>query len=362
MAKTECARAGDMAIGSGAAWEMSSSLLELRTAMVDAPPTQLPMGEYARVRRTLRHEAFFFPLGFPVRVVSNSHRVLDAAAQSWSSFGAEFPGEPVEILLEVRTQAASSDALPPAPGHIIIGSLLFEVADADNFFIADLKTGRAMGRVTPGAVACQSYLRYFFLEAPALSMISNTRAIAVHGACVRAGGKGILLCGDSGEGKSTLAYAGARAGWTYLSDDATYIPMDREDRLALGNSTQVRFRPSAAELFPELAGRAITPRAAGKPSIEVRTSEWPELATANATRVDHVIFLNRRHAESQELVPMRPLTVWPWFRQHLISPPEMRPRQEAALSQLLSGGLFELRYRDLGWAINRINELARKGN
>src|SRR3954453_558250 len=161
MSENECARAGEVADGSGAAWKMSSSLLDRRTAMVDALSTQLPMGEYVRMRRTLRHEAVFFPLGYPVRVISNSHRVLDAAAQSWSSFGAEFPDKPVEILLEVRTQPGSSDALPPGPGHIVNDSLLFVVADGDNFFIADLKTGRAMGRVTPAAVACSRYLRYF---------------------------------------------------------------------------------------------------------------------------------------------------------------------------------------------------------
>jgi hypothetical protein len=193
-------------------------------------------------------------------------------------------------------------------------------------------------------------------------MISSLRAFPVHGACVRAGGKGVLLCGDSGEGKSTLAYAGARAGWTYVSDDATYIRMDSADPLATGNCTQIRFRPSGVALFPELAGKPVTPRAAGKPSIEVRTSEWPGIVTANATRVDHVVFLNRRYADAQELVSLRPSSVLSWFKQHLISPPDMRAAQEDTLARLLSAGVYELRYRDLGWAIDRINELAKKGN
>jgi hypothetical protein len=111
-----------------------------------------------------------------------------------------------------------------------------------------------------------------------------------------------------------------------------------------------------------LAGRPITPRATGKPSIEVRTSEWPEIATANVARVEHIVFLNRRYVDTQELVRLRILSVMPWFTQHLISPPEVRPAQEATLARLLSAGVFELRYRDLGWAIDRINELSRKGN
>lgn len=361
MPRSKGARTGEPMDDSGAAWR-TSALPGPGTALVDQARMELPLTAYLHTRRRLKHEAIFFPLGYPVRIVSNSHRVLEAAEQSWKCFPVLFHGEPIEVLLEMKAAAGSGGALPPAPTHTLDGSLLIEVADMDNFFIADLKRGRAMGRITPAAAECPRYLRYFFLEAAALSMISNTRAIAVHGACVRANGKGMLLCGDSGEGKSTLAYAGARGGWTYVSDDATYIPMDREDRLAVGNCTQVRFRPSAVQLFPELAGRPITPRAAGKPSIEVRTSEWPHIETANITPVDHVVFLNRRYSETEELVKLHSSTAWPWFKRHLISPPEMRPRQEAAFARLLSAGVFELRYRDLDWAIERINELAKKGN
>jgi hypothetical protein len=341
---------------------MDSLLLEPGLATTSSANTELSLGKYLHSRQNLNYAAVYFPLGYPVRVVCNSAHVLKAAEESWGSFTPVFHGEPLEILLEVRKNAGSSEALPPAPTHMLHGSLLLEVADVDNFFIADLKRGRAMGRVTPAAAASPRYLRYFFLEAAALCMISSLRAFPVHGACVRADGKGVLLCGDSGEGKSTLAYAGARAGWTYVSDDATYIRMDSANPLATGNCTQIRFRPSGVALFPELAGKPITPRAAGKPSIEVRTSEWPEIVTANTTGVDHVVFLNRHYGDAQELVPLRPSSVLPWFKQHLISPPDTRAAQEDTLARLLSAGVYELRYRHLGWAIDRINELAKKGN
>lgn len=362
MTRSERVQSAETEMDAGAPWNVASVDLEPGTANQNASVTELPLKEYLHSRKRLNCEKIYFPLGYPVRVVCNSHRVLEAADQSWGHFQAKFHGEPLEFQLEVRSGAEPNEGFPPTPAHMLHGSLLLEIADTDNFFIADLKRGRAMGRVTPAAVAGARYLRYFFLEAAALCMISTTRAVAVHAACMQTGGKGVLLCGDSGEGKSTLAYAGARAGWTYVSDDATYIPMDRDDRLAMGNCTKIRFRPSGAVLFPELAGRPVTPRAAGKPSIEVQTSEWPELKTANSTQVDHIVFLNRRYADTQELVSLRTSTVLPWFTQHLISPPEKRPAQEATLSRLLSAEVFEIRYRDLGWAIDRINELARKGN
>ena len=362
MARSEFASPGQLAENFASTLNSDSLHLEPGVATISPAITELPLGKYLHSRQNLKYEAVYFPLGYPVRVVCNSARVLLAAEQSWSCFDPVFHGEPLEILLEVKSAAGSSEALPPAPVHMLRGSLLVEIADANNFYIADLKRGRAMVRVTPAAAACPGYLRYFFLEAAAMCMISSLRAFPIHGACVRVGGKGVLLCGDSGEGKSTLAYAGARAGWTYVSDDATYIRMDRAVPLATGNSAQIRFRPSGVSLFPELVGKPITPRAAGKPSIEVRTSEWPEIETANTTRVDHVVFLNRRYADAQELVPLRPSSVLPWFKQFLISPPDTRAAQEETLARLLSAGVFELRYRDLAWAINRINELAKKGS
>lgn len=321
-----------------------------------------PVENYLHARSQLKYDVMCFPLGYPVRLLSNSNKVLAAAEQSWGCFHEMFHCEPLEVLIEERQGADEGATLPPAPAHMLHGHLLLEVADTDNFFIADLKAGRSMGRVTPAAAECSAYLRYFFLEAAALSMIASMRAIAIHGACVRAGGKGALLCGDSGEGKSTLAYAGTRAGWTYVSDDATYIPIHRDDRLAIGNCMQIRFRPSCVALFPELAGHSITPRAAGKPSIEIRTSEWPEFVTSNTTQIDHIVFLNRRHADTQKLTRLQSSSVLPWFEQHLLSAPETRPAQEATILRLLDASVFELRYRELTWAINRINELAEKGN
>jgi hypothetical protein len=139
--------------------------------------------------------------------------------------------------------------------------------------------------------------------------------------------------------------------------------MDRKDRLVVGNCTKIRFRPSGAELFPELARRPLTPRATGKPSIEIPMSEWPDISTSCSAVVDHIVFLNRKDVQKHELVSLRPSTVSPWFRQcFLRSTHESYVAQEAALARLLSADIFELRYQDLGWAVDRINQLAMKGN
>ncbi len=256
---------------------------------------------------------------------------------------------------------AERSQVPPAPVHSIKGQFLVNTADADNFMIVDLDNGRAIGCVTEATVASPIYLRYFMLEAAALSMVSTLRAVALHAACVRLEDHGILLCGDSGAGKSSLAYAGAQAGWTFVCDDASYLPFERDDRMVVGNCHQVRFRPSARDLFPEVAGFPITPRAAGKPSIEVPTSEWPELSTANSAVVEHIVFLNRSLGPRQELISRSPEDIRRWFGQQFISTDKSRPVQEATLSRLLKAHVFELRYQQMTWAIDRIEQLATWG-
>jgi hypothetical protein len=174
-------------------------------------------------------------------------------------------------------------------------------------------------------------------------------------------GQGVLLCGDSGAGKSSLSYACARAGWTYVSDDASDLLIEGSDRLVIGNCHQVRFRPSAVDLFPELEGLEVTPRAVGKPSIELPTAPMAGIICAPTAQVDFLVFLNRRVPGPPELVPYRKDVARYFMRQVLFGPPEILAAQYAALERLLTARIFELRYSDLNWAVQRLETLVREG-
>lgn len=307
------------------------------------------------------YQAVYYPLGFPLRVHSNSPVILAAAEQSWHCFGPVFLHAPLEITIAVKMLAAGPRELPPAPDFQLRDSLLVNSSDHDNFVLVNLINGRAAGLVTETTAESSLFLRYHFLEAAALSMIATLHAVALHAACVRYGNTGLLLCGDSGAGKSSLAFACARAGWTYVCDDAAYMPLDRDDRLVVGNCHQVRFRPSAMELFPEIEGRPLTPRAAGKPSIEARMSEWPNLSTSGNAKIDYIVFLNRNAGTTQELVSKSGSEAHAWFRQHLLTVNTARDARETALSRLVEARVFELRYSGMSWAIDRLRQLSMEG-
>ena len=303
----------------------------------------------------------FFPLGFPVEIVTNSEAVLEAASQSWSMFRPQFDHPPLKLRLGV-TRDFDETASLPTPVCRVQQHLWSNIADPYNFVHSDLNAGFAFGWVTERTAESAPYLRYYIIEAAVLSMIATLRAAPLHAACVTSFGHGMLLCGYSGAGKSSLAFAGARAGWTFTCDDSSYLPFDRKDRMVLGNCHQFRLRDSGAQLFPELEGRSITPRIAGKPSIEVPTAELEDLVTSESAIVQSIVFLNRHDVSEHELVPSSREAARAWLGQFAYSTTASFDEQQAAIDHLLDVPVFELRYTDLDWAIERLNKLAQQGS
>jgi hypothetical protein len=304
----------------------------------------------------------FFPYGFPVELRTNSAEILAQANAIWSIFPNRFDREPIRV--DVHVLPIERDECPPAPVPHIVGSLVVNVADHEHFSIADLDRGTTQVVITRGAEKFPRYLDYFLLGAAPLCHFANRHATAIHAACVARNGRGVLLCGESGAGKSSLAYACARSGWSYITDDASYMLNDRSDpndRLVTGNCHSIRFRPSAQELFPEIAGHELTPRAAGKPSIELPTAPMTWITCEPSAQVDFVVFLNRRATEEDALVPYSRDVARRFMREVQFGPQHFRDVQYASIERMLTAEVFELRYRDLGWAIDRLDKLTQEG-
>jgi len=300
--------------------------------------------------------AVFHPLGFSVEIRTNEKAVLDAAIDSWGQLTRRRDVPPMRIEVVVEEETGSLEC-PSAPTVRAQDYLLSIVADGRNQAICDLKAGAAYMWLSRAAVAHRSYLRYHFLDSAALVLLTARYTTPIHAACVSRNGRGVLLCGDSGAGKSTLAYGCARAGWLYTSDDASYIVRDVPRARVIGNARQFRFRSSARELFPELRGRALTPRAQGKPSIEVATSDIAGIRAAEEADVHFIVFLRRRPGAIAELIPVASEDAMEWFHRALYQTDEIQRLQAESLQQFSGVDAYELHYSSLRAAVELLDEL-----
>jgi HPr Serine kinase C-terminal domain len=302
----------------------------------------------------------YHPLGFSIEVITNSDEVVVAAEESWGRLRRAF-SEPA-LQLRIVLGEGRSGLCPTAPVYRAQRNLLSIVADSRNFAVCDRDQGFAFAWVDGDAIEHPSYLRYHFLEPLALSMLSSSYVVPLHAACVELAGKGVLLCGNSGAGKSSLAFACARAGWKYISDDASYLVRKGSGRVVAGNSHQVRLRPSAGELFPDVKGFSPTPRTAGKPSIEIPTALLPYVTTASHSTVEYIIFLNRIESSAPELAPFPKDVAMQWASQSPAATGDSDEVQAASLRTLLNAQLLELRYSGLEGAVKCLEKLIHGGS
>jgi len=306
----------------------------------------------------LPHRHVLFPYGLPVQIKSNDLSAIRIAEDSWGSCHSRHQERPIEIRVVVSNCARRRK--PPPPIFRAQGNLMTIVADAQNYACCDLARGLGFAMLTPAAARNREYLRYYFIEAMAYTMLDALHLVIFHAACTSFRGRGFVFVGDSGAGKSSLAYACAKSGWSYLSDDATAILRRRPRNIALGNPRTFRFRPAATELFPELNGPIRLRNL--KPTMEIPVDALTGIRTSEVCPVHFILFLRRTKDRfaSPTLLPIdRESALQRLFYQQLPEELEIAEERFRAIEALLDGSqVFEFVYSDLESAIRMLQSLA----
>ena len=301
----------------------------------------------------LELHSVYYPLGFPLQLKTNSPQLLRAAERSWGGRPQAFD----KPAFELRAIVEPGGEHPPDPVYRGHGLLMSIVSDSRNFAVCDYTRHFAFCRLNAAAADDLAFTGYYFLEAIANFSLAQLYLAPVHGACVARNGRGVLLCGASGAGKTSLAYFCATRGWTYVSDNESWLARDRE-RLLIGNPQSIRFRESAADLFPELGAMEAAPHANGKVSIVANPKSLGVMETAWQCQVERVVFLSWKSpfaaspwAVSRELALERLMADLPVYEDHV------REEQRAALSVIAGLQAFEMRYQTLESACRQLERL-----
>ena len=305
-------------------------------------------------------QAVYYPLGFPVEIATNAPEVLAGAEESWGEFRKLFCEPPLQIRIGVLDRGPSE--CPPIPTFRGQRNLVSIICDANNFAVCDMRLGFAFCWLVPVAAGNRAYLRYHFLEGIVGVLLESLYLTSAHAGCVSLAGRGVLLCGESGAGKSSLSFACAQRGWTFTADDASCVVRKRKDPIVVGNPYQIRFRESAIGLFPGLAQQRITPRVTGELAIEVPTASLAGVTMAAECPVHYIVFLERDSSSPPQLLHYPKSKAFQFFERSVcFGERHIRDDQYAALRNLLTAEVFEFRYSDLDSAVKRLETLVLDG-
>jgi len=214
-------------------------------------------------RAALDHGADLAVLGHRLRVRTNAPGLLALARETFGRFapaGTDRPGLDLALIAGASAPVPASSAVGP-PRHREHGGLFVADDGTGSLVAADLGGGRARAFIGPSARP--EAVRAVVLEATAYRFVTWHGLTALHAAGLVVDGQSLVLRGAGGAGKTTLAYAAARAGHTVLADEVVW--WDRADRCLRGTPWWLRLEPEATAVFPELDAVPPAARAQGGP-------------------------------------------------------------------------------------------------
>lgn len=183
---------------------------------------------------------------------------------------------------------------PWQPYFRCLNHLVFASYGSGGAMLVDLDRRRVIGSFSPRMA--EDWVQWNRVVLPVLlGIVSASIGITpLHSACLVKDEKGLVLVGESGTGKSTLALSLALSGFAYLSDDWTYLSRDGSNIRAWGLPTAVKLLPDAVRFFPQLKQVDARISLNGELALEVDPVEAFGVRRALSCRPRWLLFLERR--------------------------------------------------------------------
>ena len=273
---------------------------------------------------------------------TNDPALLAAAEQSLGRFPVP-AGDGRPLRVELYSGATPDDV--PAVGritHRVHDDLYLISGTSHDTAVVDVVHGVAVGFVSSATVADEAMVRYAYIEAMGLSMLTRARAyLTIHAAGVVRDGVGVVIGGPAGAGKSTLAMACARRGFGVFAEDAVFVRVRPQGLELWGMPWTQRLLPDARELFPELVDHVALRRPNGELKIEVDLDAVHPDRAVPCAAPGPIVLLERGTGGPTRVVPVEAaddggLEIhWPWDR-------GWTSELERGAERLGAGGVYRL--------------------
>ena len=296
----------------------------------------------------IKYEATFTPIGSVLQVESNEQIVIDAADDSFGRYPPSGLTRRPDYCIRLFIDPVQHQKKPwPRPGFRASRHLFHVSCGDSSFAIADLEALCAVGFVSEEIARDTSFFRNTFLECLFYFLATHHAYTPVHCAAVALEGKGVLICGPGGTGKTSLAYACTRAGMQILSDDTVHLRLCLESHTLTvwGRPWQLRLLPNAAALFPELDRMEAHLRSDFEWYLEIDThKEFPGQSITSCSPAA-LVFLKRDSLDKVRLEPIEPEeALGHLMRDIYLTDETVRHRHCVVLEKLVQTRAYWLRY------------------
>ena len=182
-----------------------------------------PFGERSHV---LRRSAQL--LGATFRFDSNNAeliRLVDWAYKDLPRHRLPGPARELRVSLRLIPDAHRRRRAEPPPIAMISGSgLLGGAAATSNLVIIAPHADASLVAISPDMLRFPYHSRYELIEFAVFTLAARAqRLVSLHAACIGQRGRGLILIGPTGAGKSTIALHCLLDGLDFLSEDSTFI-------------------------------------------------------------------------------------------------------------------------------------------
>ena len=288
-------------------------------------------------------EAWFQPFGFKLRLYTNSAAILAAAEVSFGRFGTVQPAAKPDFTFWLGEQAGANGPLR-RPSFRLAGAYAHQTMGDAARLVADVEKGVVEGVFSRSVLSQQSFFRFHFLELAFFVMLAPRGLMGVHGAALAYEGRAILLRAQSGGGKTTLAYAGARRRFQALAEDVVWIDVERQ--VWWGMPWSFHLLPDARRLFPELAPYQPLLQTNGELKLEVDLESIRPGSTVTAARPGPVVLLERLPGGRSRLEPLDLAAAKPRWLAGSAGTERDFPDYDRHVDHLLRDNVYQLYFGD----------------
>jgi hypothetical protein len=251
-------------------------------------------------------------LGGRFRFESNSEALLRLVDAAYAGLPAQrFPGAAPDFTVSLWLTSKARRASRPPPLAMVSGAgFLGGAPDTSNFVVLSPSQRAALVVVSPEMLRSAYHTRYELIEFAVFTLAARAQnLVSLHAACIGRDGRGVLLMGDSGAGKSTTALLSVLLGYDFLSEDSVFVTP--ESLLATGVSSFLHVTADSLKWVDSASARAavrrspVIQRRSGVRKFELDLRDGEYHLAASPLEITGIVFLTAQSASGDPL--LRPL-------------------------------------------------------